>query len=492
MDPESNSIEGKPKPTPLPHGQLLLVLLIQSSEAITGTVIYPFIAQLIRNTGITQGDEAKVGYYAGIIESIFFVSESAVCYFWGRASDKFGRRPILLLGPLGLAVAMTAFGLSRTFWPLVAFRALQGVSNGNIGVARTVMAELTDSTNMADAFMLVPIMWAFGVTLAPMMGGFLAEPANTWPNVFGKVPLFVNYPFFLPCFVAGMYAFSAFVIPLFRLRETHPSFQSKNESRSHNSDVSSQTCPLLDHNECSNYESTTTRDQSSHTNSTTTTLPATPLPPAPTSTSILNPALKIVLLNYCFLNFTDMSYAVIIPILYSTSNSLGGLGFSSKRIGALLGLYSLSNAFIQIGVFKKILKRIGARRMYRIAYSSVAIPILMLMCEQWLVNRYGKVTGWVWAAIVVQFVVAMMINTMYGAISLLTVDAASPGTLGAVNGLSQMLASGVRGLAPFVASSLFSLSLQSQICGGYFVYIVLLGVAAAGTMCAFMIPRSLT
>ncbi|KAF9259465.1 hypothetical protein L218DRAFT_665918 [Marasmius fiardii PR-910] len=79
--------------------------------------------------------------------------------------------------------------------------------------------QLTDSTNMADAFMLGPIVWAFSVTLGPMMGGFLAEPAKSWPNVFGKAPFLVNHPFFLPCFVAGMYAFSAFVVPLFGLRE---------------------------------------------------------------------------------------------------------------------------------------------------------------------------------------------------------------------------------------------------------------------------------
>ena len=68
MDPESH-FEGK-RPTPLPYGQLFLALLIQSSEAITATVIYPFIAQLIRSIGITGGDEAKVGYYAGVIVSL--------------------------------------------------------------------------------------------------------------------------------------------------------------------------------------------------------------------------------------------------------------------------------------------------------------------------------------------------------------------------------------------------------------------------------------
>ncbi|KAG7090166.1 hypothetical protein E1B28_011774 [Marasmius oreades] len=324
MDSESNSGERK-RQTPLPYGQLILLLLIQSSEPITATVIYPFIAQLIRSTGITKGEEAKVGYYAGIIESIFFISESLICYQWGLASDKFGRRPILLLGPLGLAIAMTGFGLSHSFWSLVVFRAAQGVFNGNIGVSKTVMAELTDSTNRADAFMLIPIMWACGVTIAPMMGGFLAEPAKSWPNFFGRIPLFVDYPYFLPCFVTGLYAFMTFVIPLFGLKETHPSFKAKTQVLADTGDLTSQTPLLADRNDHS-YDAT--RNQSSPTNCTTATTTAAP--------SIFNPTLTIVLVNYSFLTFTDMAYAVIIPILYSTSNSLGGLAFSSKRIGAIL------------------------------------------------------------------------------------------------------------------------------------------------------------
>ena len=50
------------------------------------------------------------------------------------ASDRFGRRPILILGPLGLTVAIIAFGMSTQFWPLVLFRCLQGTFDGNIGV----------------------------------------------------------------------------------------------------------------------------------------------------------------------------------------------------------------------------------------------------------------------------------------------------------------------------------------------------------------------
>ncbi len=51
-----------PSPTPLPKFQLLLALLIQASESMTGKVIYPFMTEAVRNTGITRGDEKRTGY----------------------------------------------------------------------------------------------------------------------------------------------------------------------------------------------------------------------------------------------------------------------------------------------------------------------------------------------------------------------------------------------------------------------------------------------
>ncbi|EEB93686.1 hypothetical protein MPER_07623, partial [Moniliophthora perniciosa FA553] len=111
----------------------------------------------------------------------------------------------------------------------------------------------------------------------------------------------------------------------------------------------------------------------------------------------------------------------------------------------------------------------------------------MLMVEQSLV-RNGYSRGWVWAAIGGQLASATLINTAYSSISILIVEAATPGTLGAVNGLAQAGASGFRGLGPSVASSLFALSLHSHLLGGYMVYIVMFGITIAGTMCSLMLP----
>ena len=56
-------------PTPLPKWQLTIVYAVQISEPISATVVYPFLPDFVRKTGITGGDETKTGYYSGIIAS---------------------------------------------------------------------------------------------------------------------------------------------------------------------------------------------------------------------------------------------------------------------------------------------------------------------------------------------------------------------------------------------------------------------------------------
>ena len=66
---KSPDAKGQPQ-TPLPKFQLFLVFLIQFSEPIAASVIYPFVNQFVRDTGITRGDDRKTGYYAGVIVSV--------------------------------------------------------------------------------------------------------------------------------------------------------------------------------------------------------------------------------------------------------------------------------------------------------------------------------------------------------------------------------------------------------------------------------------
>ena len=81
---------------------------------------------------------------------------------WGRLSDHVGRKPVLLLGLFGLALSMMCFGLSHTFWAVVASRALAGALNGNTGVIKCMLAEITDETNLDRGLSFLPIIWSVG------------------------------------------------------------------------------------------------------------------------------------------------------------------------------------------------------------------------------------------------------------------------------------------------------------------------------------------
>lgn len=64
---DAPTVSDSSKRTPLPKLQIFVLFLTLFSEPITGLVIYPFVNQFVRETGITQGDELKTGHYAGII-----------------------------------------------------------------------------------------------------------------------------------------------------------------------------------------------------------------------------------------------------------------------------------------------------------------------------------------------------------------------------------------------------------------------------------------
>lgn len=99
-------------------------------------------------------------------DSLFFITEAIFVLQWGRLSDKVGRRPVLLCGLLGLMMSMLSFGLSKSFVGIILSRALAGALNGNTGILKSAVGEITDESNAARAFSFIPVVWFVGVTVA--------------------------------------------------------------------------------------------------------------------------------------------------------------------------------------------------------------------------------------------------------------------------------------------------------------------------------------
>jgi hypothetical protein len=78
--------------------------------------------------------------------------------------------------------------------------------NGGIGVMKSVVAEITDTTNIAKAWAIMPLSWTTGGTLGPLFGGILAHPAENYPGLFGSSDLMKQYPYLLACSIPAVYA----------------------------------------------------------------------------------------------------------------------------------------------------------------------------------------------------------------------------------------------------------------------------------------------
>jgi Major Facilitator Superfamily len=157
--------------------------------------------------------------YAGLLASSFSFAQCVASLVYGSLSDRFGRRPILLWGLLANALALLAFGFAQTYWQAMLFRILGGVLNGNMPVAKCYMGEVTHPRHHQKVFSLVGLVWSTGNVVGPALGGFLAIPADLYPNVFSQTGLFGRNPFLLPCVVMSAIQLSGFVVGFFRLKE---------------------------------------------------------------------------------------------------------------------------------------------------------------------------------------------------------------------------------------------------------------------------------
>lgn len=119
---------------------------------------------------------------------------------------------------MGTAISSLAFGFAPSFAMAIVTRFLWGFLNGNIGVSKTYMGEILDDTNTAKGMALFGVIGGIGRTVGPILGGFLAMPADHYPGFKGTI--FETYPFCLPCIVISASCVLILILSYFQLVET--------------------------------------------------------------------------------------------------------------------------------------------------------------------------------------------------------------------------------------------------------------------------------
>ena len=184
------------KPTPIPFVKVFIISMILFANIFGLMIIFP-ILPFITHDFFPNLDKSELGYKQGYLGSAFQFGKLFGVLFWGRLSDIYGRRPTMLCGLMGSIASMLMFGFSPSFFWACTSRFLWGLLNGNFAIATTYLTEILDDTNQAKGFTSIGISSALARMAAPVIGGFLSQPASKYPSL--NIALFRKFPYLLPC-----------------------------------------------------------------------------------------------------------------------------------------------------------------------------------------------------------------------------------------------------------------------------------------------------
>ena len=168
--------------------------------------------------------------------------------------------------------------------------------------------------------------------------------------------------------------------------------------------------PLINHGERIDYGTTTVQVESSSADLTTTSPENKP--------ALLNRGLIMVYLNFAILAFLDMGHFVLLPLFYSTSIPLGGLGLDPYKIGLTLGCFGCINAVVQARFLGPLIREFGARKVYIMSFPGLLFCVTLYPIIRHFAQRFGRVNNVVIVCMIIQLSFQVLILSTYGTLSI--------------------------------------------------------------------------
>ena len=470
-------------------------------------------------------DVRQVGLYVGLIASSFALAQFATNFFWGWASDRIGRKPVILNGTLCTAASFLAFGFCKTLWQAVLVQMFMGLFNGNQAVVSTCLGELTDRSNQSQAFAYLPVIYGIGGITGPLLGGLLVNRG------------FEGYPYLAPnLFAACLLVVDAIVIMLYmeesleqaselpplgpRIKNlfahvwqftsgARPSYLKRGRSQKDRSHEEASLLTEDDRGSISTSESANGFPTLLRQNSTDS-----------SSKHILNRNTILLLGTYLIFQLSNISYNSLYPI-FAQAPPPTGRALSPGEIGLTLAFAGIITIGFQIVLFGKLRDKLGNKAMYRAGLAGFVLAFIFMpfigyrtaeeaSTGSGISMPSGKIALWIELGAALLIKTVATVGGLTSALLLvksppasnvpthqltnpplqITNSAPTHSVLGTLNGLAQTLSAAGRAIGPFVSGCLFSISTGIEPKGEALAFGVFGGVAFIGFLLSLGITGS--
>ncbi|KAK8487732.1 hypothetical protein V6N13_138501 [Hibiscus sabdariffa] len=451
----------KQEQTGAPYMLLSFIWIVSLCTALQIASLFPFLYFMIRDFHIAKREE-DIGFYAGFVGSSFMVGRALTSLFWGVVADRYGRKPVILIGIFSVVVFNTLFGLSTSFWMALSMRFLLGCFNSLLGTVRAYACEVCKEEYRALALSVVSTSRGIGLIIGPAIGGFFAQPVEKFPNLFAESSIFGRFPYFLPCLMISVYAVGVLFACKWLPETLHKHAGKRNE-----------TSDPYDISEPSSNESgrkdnvVELEDRQIHK-----------------PNLFKNWPLMSTTIVYCIFSLQEMAYAEIFSLWALSDKKYGGLSFSSQDVGEVLAISGFGLLLFQLLLYPPVEKRLGPLMVTRLS-AAISIPLL---------------SGFPYIAMLSGVVLHLVINlasilrntlsvSLVTGLFILLNDAVPQSQRGAANAISITAMSVFKAFGPAGGGALFSWAQKRQVAsflpGDQMVFFVLNVIQFIGLLLTF-------
>jgi predicted MFS family arabinose efflux permease len=502
----------------LPHKpQLFILAICRLSEPLSNTCLLPYLYYLIRSLQATPDTSpASISRQAGLLVSLFALSQFATSVPWASIANHWGRKPSIVIGLTLSIIANVGFGFSTTIPAVMCWRVVAGIGNGNIGVMRTMTAEIVKERKyQSRAFLLLPLVFNSGVVIGLALGGCLADPIVNLPWLFGPTGKFNfsndpqgvawmrAFPFALPTLFNATVLLCSLCFAVFGLKETMPG---KTERKDYGLVVGSVVKKILKRvffKRDSGYTAVDEEDRGEtdlmerepHKIIEPTDLEISKPKLSITSRAIYTREVLVTIVSFGLLPLHNSAFMQIFPVFLSTPYAEhpnpsavifnGGLGLPSPTIGLFLSAFGIFGILIQLLIYPSLQAWLGTLRSYRLAlsifpFAYILAPYLALIpSSNFALQSLG-------IAFILFLQVTARTFAIPSSVILLTNSAPTPLALGAVHGVGNMLSSLCRAIGPALGGVILAWGITQGAVGtvwwGYLTLVGLVGIAWSWTL----------